>query len=97
MWDCSQPTGGQRHFTHRKVTVQMVTKVEHFGSTPARQPQEIKEVALQVTGAQSEMWVQATLPQAGVSTLMGYQPALCPTIYTQSFLSFPTSLHFLPM
>lgn len=72
----------------------MVPKVEHFGSTPARQPQEIKEVALQVTGAQSEMWVQVTLPQAGVSTHMDCQPALCPTIYTLSLLSFPSHFTF---
>lgn len=81
-WDCSHLTGELRLFTHRKVTVQMVTKVEHFGSTPACQPQEIKEVSLQVTGAQCEMWVQATLAHAGGSTLKGWQPALCPTIYT---------------
>lgn len=97
MGDCSHLAGEQRYSTHRKVTVQMVTKVEHLGSTPACQPQEIKEVALQVMRAQSEMWVQATSPHAGVNRLMGCQPALCPTIYTQRFLSFPTSLHFLAM
>ena len=46
-------------FTYRKVTVQMVTKVEHFGPTPACQPQKIKEVALQVKGAQVATWLQA--------------------------------------
>lgn len=69
----SSHVGEQRHCTHRQVTVQMVTKVEHLGSTPARQPQEIKEVALQVTAAQSETWLQATPPRAGVSTRMGCQ------------------------
>lgn len=37
-------------FTHRKITVQMVTKVEHLGSTPTCQPQKIKEITLQVKG-----------------------------------------------
>lgn len=45
--------------TYRKVTVQMVTKIEHFGPTPARQPQKIKEVTLQVKGAQRETWLRA--------------------------------------
>lgn len=45
--------------TYRKVTVQMVAKVEHFGPTPACQPQKIKEVTLQVKGAQREVWLQA--------------------------------------
>jgi len=46
-------------FTYRKVTVQMVTEVEHLGPPPACQPQKIKEVTLQVKGAQRETWVQA--------------------------------------
>lgn len=32
----------------------MVTKVEHFGPTPACQPQKIEEITLQVQGAQRE-------------------------------------------
>lgn len=36
----------------------MVTKVEHLGPTPACQPQKIKEVTLQVEGAETGMWLQ---------------------------------------